>query len=98
VRFVWDRSKSETNLLERGFDFEFATLIFDGPTLGREDARRDYGERRVIAIGVADGLHLTVVYTDRLIAGAGVERRIISARRSNRGEREHYAQAYSERA
>ena len=44
---------------------EFATLSFDGPTLERDDLRRDYGERRVIAIGIADGLALTVVYTDR---------------------------------
>jgi uncharacterized DUF497 family protein len=36
VRFTWDPRKSETNLADRGFDFEFATLIFDGPTLERE--------------------------------------------------------------
>jgi uncharacterized DUF497 family protein len=41
VRFAWDRRKSAQNLRERGFDFEFATLIFEGPTLEREDSRRD---------------------------------------------------------
>ena len=93
MRFTWDGQKSEANVVDRGFDFDFATLIFDGPTLERDDKRRDYGERRVMAIGIADGLHLTVVYTDRLIAGTGVERRIISARRSNRGERKSHAEA-----
>jgi len=29
-----------------------------------EDRRQDCGERRVIAIGVADDIALTVVYTD----------------------------------
>ena len=91
MRFDWDRGKSLRNLLARRFDFEFATQVFDGPTLERDDVRREYGERRVVAIGVADGLCLTVVYTDR--AGPdGLVRRIISARRSNTHERQAYFQ------
>lgn len=89
----WDPRKSEANLEERGFDFEFASLVFDGPTLERVDERRDYGEVRVIAIGLAEGLHLTVAYTDRTRAGQDIERRIISARRSNRRERKAYDEA-----
>jgi uncharacterized DUF497 family protein len=54
LRFTWDHRKSADNLLVRGFDFEFATFIFDGRTLEREDIRRDYGERRIVAIGYAD--------------------------------------------
>jgi uncharacterized protein len=97
VRYSWDARKSEANLSARGFDFEFASLVFDGPTLERVDDRADYGEQRVIAVGLADGLHLTVVYTDRVSARETV-RRIISARRSNRQERKHYDQAYHEEA
>ena len=93
MRFEWDASKSEANLDERGFDFEFASLIFDGPTLDVEDRRKDYGERRMVAIGVADGLHLTVVYTDRENTSGPVTRRIISARRSSRHERKFYQKA-----
>jgi uncharacterized DUF497 family protein len=48
--FSWDARKSEENFRERGFDFAFATLIFDGPTLEREHRRREYGELRTIAI------------------------------------------------
>lgn len=95
MRFSWDPRKSETNLAARGFDFEFATLIFDGPTLERGDQRADYGERRVVAVGIADGLHLTAIYTDRA-SGTGAIRRIISARRSNRRERQAYAQAHQQ--
>ena len=29
--FSWDERKSAANLAERGFDFEFASLIFAGP-------------------------------------------------------------------
>jgi uncharacterized protein len=89
VRFTWDPGKSEANLRERGFDFEFATLIFQRPTLERIDNRQDYGELRVIALGVADGIPLTVVYTDR-VEGGDLCRRIISARVSNRRERKAY--------
>ncbi len=92
MRFSWDEPKSSRNLQERGFDFEFATLIFEGPTLEREDTRRDYGERRVVAIGVAQGLALTVVYTDRTEVGE-VIRRIISVRQSDRHERQAYFEA-----
>jgi uncharacterized DUF497 family protein len=31
MRYEWDPEKSEANLRERGFDFAFASLIFDGP-------------------------------------------------------------------
>ena len=89
----WDPEKSDANLQDRGFDFAFASLIFDGPTLEREDTRREYGERRIIAIGLAAGLELTVCYTDRLGDGGDIERRIISARRSHRRERKAYQQA-----
>jgi len=62
--------------------------------LERVDSRRDYGERRVIALGKAQDIALTVVYTDRAEAG-GINRRIISARKSNRREREAYKKATS---
>ena len=93
MRFSWDHAKSDANFLERGFDFSFASSIFDGPTLERVDTREDYGERRIIAIGLAAGVDLTVCYTDRVDAHGVVDRRIISARRSNRRERKAYREA-----
>ena len=91
MRFVWDEEKSDRNLADRGFDFAFAAVIFAGPTLERIDTRQDYGEVRRIALGIADGIPLTVVYTDRAEAGE-VVRRIISARVSSRRERQAYRQ------
>jgi len=72
VRFSWDARKSDRNLRERGFDFEFATQIFEGSTLERVDSRRDYGERRMIALGQAQDIPLTVVYTDRAAVGGEI--------------------------
>ena len=95
MRFTWDARKSDRNLRERGFDLEFATQIFDSPTLERADTRRDYGEHRVIALGKAQDILLTVVYTDRAEADGKVNRRIISARKGNRRERKIYEKAIS---
>ena len=98
MRFEWDPEKSEANLEERGFDFAFAAQIFDGPTLEKRDRRRDYGEVRIVATGLADEIELSVVYTDRVDEDGERVRRIISARRSNRRERKAYQAALEEDA
>lgn len=84
MNFDWDPAKHEGNLArpDRGFGFDFAALIFESETIETEDTRRDYGERRIQAIGEADGEVLFVVYTDR-----GGTRWIISARKADRKER-----------
>lgn len=55
--------------------------------------RQDYGELRVLAIGIAEGIVLTVVYTDRRGYEGEIMRRIISARVSNHRERKAYSEA-----
>ena len=92
-RFDRDPEKSHRNFAERSFDFAFAAGVFLGPTLERIDTRQDYGEVRRIALGIADGVPLTIVYTDRAEAGE-VVRRIISARVSNRRERQAYRKVF----
>jgi uncharacterized DUF497 family protein len=76
-----------------GFITAFASLIFEGPVLMLEDKRRDYGERRFVAIGLADQIHITLVFTDRAGLKNDIIRRIISARRSSRKERKLYDQS-----
>ncbi len=93
MTFDWDPKKSEENFARRGFDFEFAVLIFGSTYVEFDDTRRDYGERRIIALGVADGIPLTVVFTDRVGTERAIIRRVISARLSNRKERRRYAEA-----
>lgn len=93
MTFEWDAAKSTRNLGLRGFDFEFAALVFAGTYVEFDDTRRDYGERRIVALGAADGIFLTVVFTDRVEQTGGVVRRLVSARLSNRKERRQYAEA-----
>jgi uncharacterized DUF497 family protein len=49
--FEWDEVKSARTKAVRGFDFNYATQIFKGEVLEEEDRRRNYGERRFLAIG-----------------------------------------------
>jgi uncharacterized protein len=93
VTFDWDAAKSDRNLALRGFDFEFASQLFATTYVEFDDSRRDYGERRLAALGLADGIPLTVVFTDRVAADGAIVRRIISARVSHRKERRRYAEA-----
>jgi len=95
MRFSWDPLKSDINLERRGFDFAFASRIFERATVQRPDGRREYGEQRIVATGAVDGLLVTLVYTDRMENGETV-RRIISARGASRNERKAYAQAIEE--
>ena len=83
MQFEWDDAKSENNRQERGFGFDFAALIFEGPVIEWCDVREAWGEPRIVAVGSADGILLAVVYTVR-----DDVRRIISARRARKKERE----------
>ena len=87
--FEWDEAKSGANFRRRGFDFAYAARIFDRPTLEMEDERAEYGERRIRAIGRANGDIVFVVYTWR-----GLARRIISARQANRREHDAYGKIF----
>ena len=89
MRFDWDPAKNRTNIRDHGVAFSDAQAVFEGPTWERWDDREDYGEDRWVAIGVLDGIEITVVYTD-LRTTQDVVRQIISARRATRDEREAY--------
>lgn len=89
MRYSWDNKKYLENVKWHGVGFEDAVRIFEGPTLEKIDDRFDYGEARVYAIGIVNGLEITVIYTDR----SEDERRIISAWRAEPHERRAYWQS-----
>ncbi len=86
MRYTWQEEKNRRNIAMHAVSFEDAVRIFEGPTVEKIDDRFDYGEIRVYAIGVVNGLEITVVFTDR----NNDERRIISAWRSEAHERRAY--------
>jgi uncharacterized protein len=81
--FGWDESKRQANLAKHHIDFRDAKRVFDGPVFERIDRRR--GEDRVFAIGLMEDIEIVVVYVMR-----GKRRRIISASRAHRNERQEY--------
>ena len=81
--FEWDESKRQANLAKHHIDFRDAKRVFDGPVFERVDSR--HGEDRIFAIGLMEDIEIVVVYVMR-----GKRRRIISARRAHRDERQEY--------
>ena len=65
MHYSWGKEKNRRNIARHGIAFEDAKRIFEGPTVERTDDRFDYDETRVYAIGLVNGLEITVVYTDR---------------------------------
>lgn len=69
----FDPDKHAKTLAERGLDFARAVEVFAGVAVTVEDARLDYGETRMMTVGVLDGRMVVIVWTPR-----GQTRRIIS--------------------
>ncbi len=85
--FEWDENKRLANIEKHGIDFEDAIGVWEDDVV-EVPSRSQRGENRLVAFGVLEGRIIAVVYTDR-----GGARRIISARRASRSERENYEAA-----
>jgi uncharacterized protein len=84
--FEWDSAKAVANWRDHGVAFEQAIEAFRDPfAVETIDDREDYGEERINLLGMSNGVILHVTYTER-----GERIRIISARRAERHEQDHY--------
>jgi uncharacterized protein len=84
--FEWDSAKADANEAKHGVPFEVARRVFDDPArVVLEDARRNDGEERFVALGIVDDRIYIVAFTWR-----GETCRIISARRANAREIRRY--------
>ncbi|MGD1098032.1 MAG: BrnT family toxin [Bryobacteraceae bacterium] len=87
MEFEWHNAKAEADWQVHGVSFDLAKTVFKDPfAIERLDDREDYGERRFVLVGMAEGrVVLFVAYTER------EERiRIISARRATQNEQDDY--------
>jgi uncharacterized DUF497 family protein len=82
--FEWDETKRQANLAKHLIDFADAVKAFEGPVF--EKVQRRHDENRMLAVGMLEDVEIVVIYTVR-----GNYRRVISARRANRNERQDYA-------
>ena len=88
---TWDEDKRQANIAKHGIDFLGAEMIFDFPTVTREDDRRDYGEQRLQSLALLAGRVVVVVWTERENSA-----HIISIRKAERHEQRIYFQATSQ--
>lgn len=81
MRYIWGEAKRKANLKKHGLNFADAEKVFVGPMVLIEDIREDYGEQRMIGIGLLDCLVVLIVHveTDETI-------RIISMRKADTDE------------
>jgi len=85
-RFQWDDTKAATNWRDHGVTFVHATKALGDPfAIEWIDDRESYGEERINLLGMCDGVVLHVTYKEQ-----GECIRIISARRAERHEQDHY--------
>ena len=87
MRFTWTESKCRSNLAKHGLDFADAKKVFAGPMVLFEDRRTDYGEQRMIGIGLLGALVVLVVHveSDETI-------HVIPMRKANQNETNLYYQ------
>ena len=83
--YEWDEAKNRSNLAKHGFGFEDAERVLSGPCVTFVDDRFDYGEERLITLGLLAGRLVVIAHTPR-----DEVTRIISMRKGNRREEEIY--------
>ena len=81
----FDPDKSQRNELERGLPFTWVQEMEWGTSLIKEDTRKDYGERRFLAMGKIQVRINAVVFKPR-----NDKVHVISLRKANAREIQHY--------
>jgi len=83
--FQYDEQKRQEVIRTRGVDMLYAALIFESEVLTRVDNRQEYGEERLISLGMVGDECFVVVHTER-----NGTTRLITAWKGGRNEREKY--------
>ena len=86
MKFEWDEEKNQKNIRHHRIDFADVPPVFDGPMVVALDTRKNYGEDRLIGIGLLINSVVVVVFVERIDDTI----RIISARKAERHEREKF--------
>ncbi len=89
--FVFDLGKDATNLGKHGLSLAAAAELSWEAALVWLDDRADYGGVRMVALAPIGAMLYFVAFVDR-----GSRRRIISLRRANRREVNHYVKTIKE--
>jgi uncharacterized DUF497 family protein len=93
MQVTYDPAKRAKTLQERGLDFEDAGHVLSSPAIRFEDTRADYGECRMICIGMLRDRMVAVGYVQR-----GPTCHVFSMRKCNAREIKRYAAALLQQA
>ncbi len=91
MQFDFDSGKDATNLSKHGLSLAAAAELSWDAALVWIDDRADYGEVRMVALAPLGDILCFIAFVDREPA-----RRVISLRRANRREVNHYVKAIKE--
>ena len=89
MTYEWDEAKNRKNVAKHGLNFEDAEAVFSGQCVTFEDDRFDYGEERLITLGLLAGRLVVIAHSPR---EEGT--RIISMRKGNRREQKIYQKRF----
>src|ERR1700683_3204024 len=87
--YEWDKAKDRINFAKHGLDFE---QVLTGPCVTFVDDRFDYGEERLITLGLLAGRVVVIAHALR----GGDTTRVISMRKANRREQKIYQKRLGE--
>ena len=91
MKITFDPAKRASTLKDRSLDFADAEEVFAGKALNIPDERRDYGERRIVTVGLLRGRMVIVVWTPR-----GNGRHVFSMRKANDREKARFGKRLEE--
>ncbi|GHD16577.1 hypothetical protein GCM10016234_24860 [Tianweitania populi] len=89
MEFEWDENKRDETLQSRRVDILYAAGIFEGDVVTSVDQRSDYGEVRLISVGMIEDECFVVLHTQR-----GHVTRLITAWKGGRNARRKYQACY----
>jgi uncharacterized protein len=89
--FEWDDAKARSNFAKHKVGFEAGQLVFRDLFAFDRLEPASIGETRYVITGMASGIILTVVYTER-----DGRTRVISARKATKHEQREYYQSQTE--
>jgi uncharacterized DUF497 family protein len=90
--YEWDEAKNKRNFTKHGLDFADAEQVLGGACVTFVDDRFDYGEERLITLGLLAGRVVIIAHSPR---GEDMTR-IISMRKANRREQKIYQERLGE--
>src|SRR5208283_5953324 len=63
MQYEGDEAKNRKNMAKHGLSFEDAEQVFSGPCVTFEDDRFDYGEERLITLGLLAGRLVVIAHS-----------------------------------